>query len=1391
MKERQYLKKTILLCSEIDGTVFKRLFHIVRREDEGSSAVCYEAYHEKSGRGILKEFYPQAAFGLERNKDGQLVHPLEFPDAYDRFKKAEKEYLEPYNMLLDAKQNGVNQDLATFIPEFEIYHGCDADGNIIGTTYVWTPEPKLDTFESICQEIHRHPEKEPEHKLVTVLTAVESLTKCVCALHSADMIHRDIKPANFGFLNRSNETLTQAITLFDINSVCSVFGDNEEVIGTEGYMEPEAGYEEPDNQTDIYSIGATLFNAVIVTDETVEDGFLYRSDYYDRLHELVDQSKLIRASEANSHPRLRYILTTILRRSLCERTCRYANCEELLEDLKTALYYALPSEFAKKVRSGERWMLADVEKALDANTEKNSSLAIQYHLYTHPLYQCVPESEETINVLVIGFGSYGQKFLDICLQTGQIRKKNICVTVVSDDLVDREIYLSERPELANFFNVDGSVADERDNYGDLTFETRRLERDDPDAVIEVLQNIMCEHYDSKKPHYVFVALGDDEINLAAADACKTAAEVLETDCLVSFICEKADYADRTSSTLCPLYINADIKASPFYDEIERMAFNTHLIWEKNLNVDYRLIRSGFRKPYNHDSCVSNVLSLKYKLYSMRIDLEKTGCNEAARLFRNAVQGKEKLTLRDELIWIEHRRWVTEKICQGWRRIEDLEECAGGITKDERAKKHVCIVRSRPDQRLAKEFGSGSGYEKWDKASRKDLDQLDELDRMSVELHRMFARKAREAKKQNLLSGSSITGLRSLIEGNKKATVAFQEWYTCLKDIWTGDSGKVNLYKGLKNTFLSTADSLPADRRKSVREQVKAFESVFYPVLASMEYRDWKRDDVAFIDNIPFVLTYTESAYLAIPFATGENSQVFENVSAATVVNPARILYLYSIEREQDISPLEEAVPFVIEYMRKKHFKAVVDFVISSPRKLTDRINEDVKQKILRTGSGKIRLVKVLEADDPQMAAQAFELYLNQRAANKRFFAVEKNFTRLSYLFKGSGLYNSFASYEFDSGDIKFFNLSGCDMLGYIKKNPYISVTDMITFRLSSSESSNQPEFFEDYKQLWAKYIEKSSLWKALCNLLGTYAEQNDTLVRLKKKSLGNKNQTSDVFHYILPFSCSKSASKIIRFLIEQEILEKDSRVNGFTTDSCKVILVDRCGYRAHYDRLFANIYALPNPDAISLHLNTKSHEVHVVFDNLVVNGIQVPADKMAQIRPLMEFFSEKRYVINLAITADGKMSFTYATRQIKELMTTAGKMLEVYTYHKIRELGAFDDAVSSFEVEWEGTDVRSEFDCILTKGFRSLFIECKARPDIEQGFYFKIEKLAEQFGIHATAVLIADTQEKPYYDSTPVNAMQRKRGGMINVVTIWKPDEISNIGYTLLRVINGKYLNDE
>lgn len=1391
MKDRQYLKKTILLCGESDGAVFKRTFVIVKKLSEGASSICYEAYHGNSGRGVLKEFYPQDAYALERTEEGQLIHSPEFQDACERFLRAEKEYVEPYEMLMAAKQNSENQDLSTFIPAFEIYHGCDENGNIGGTTYIWTPEPKLETFDKVCDEIHKHPNDNPEHKLVTVLSAIESLAKCICALHSADMIHRDIKPSNFGFIKRGNETLTQTLSMFDINSVCSVYGKFDGVVGTEGYLEPEAGYEVVNNQTDIYSIGATLFYAIIVTDEAKSGGYLYKREYYDRLREMVDESRLIRASEANSHPRLRNILAEILKRCLCERTYRYENCEDLLDDLETALYYALPSDIARRSRSGEKWVLADVEKSLDVNKEKNSFLAIQYHLYEHPLYQCSSNKEEEINVLVIGFGNYGQKFLDACLQNGQIRNKKLHVTVVSDDLTDKEIYLSERPELADFFNIDGSLEEKEDTYGDIAFEITKLERGDQAANSAILQNIMCEHYDNKRPHYVFIALGEDSLNLAAANACKTAVEVFEIDCVVSYVCEGDQTSDENSPILYPLYVNQDVKNSAIYPEIERMAFNTHLVWEKNLNVDYGVIRADFRKTYNHDSCVSNVLALKYKLYSMGIDLKTTSFSEAARQFRAMISDKSNRGIKNELIWIEHRRWVTEKLCLGWRRIENLEDCAGGITKDEKNRRHVCIVRSRPDQKLATEYRANDNYDKWDKASNSDLSQLDELDRMSVELHRMFARRAKAARKQNLLSGNNMAGIRGLIEGNRKAVVAFQEWYTCLKDIWNGDIGKVRLYKGLKSSFLDATDTLSEERRKSVREQVKAFEAVFNPILASMEYRDWKQDDVAFVDNIPFVLTYTENAYMVIPFAVGDNTGVFGNVAASTVVNPARILYLYLIEKKQDVRELQKAIPYVIEYMRKKHFKAAVEFVLAYNGTMLPVVNEEVVKDVIRLGEGRIRQVKRIVLDGTETVAEELEAYLKQRRVGKRLFAVEKNATKLSYMLQGAGFYNSFASYQFDSDSMKFNAMTGCDMFGYIKKTPYITVTDMAAFRLSSSESSNQPEFFDDYKELWKKYCEKSWLWKLLCDILGEYAEKNDTLASFKKKIPREKCQEPQEYHYILPFVCNRSVAKIIQFLKVQEVLEQGSRVNGYTTDSCEVVIVDRCGYRSEYDKLFSNVYALMLPDAITIHLNTKTHEVNVVFDNLVVEGVQIAGGRIAELSSLMDYFKGKGYVINLVVSSDGRMSFTYATRQIKQLLTTAGKMLEVYTYHKVKELGRFDDVVSSFEIDWEGTDVKSEFDCILTKGFRTLFVECKARTDIEQEFYFKLASLAEQFGINATAVLIADTQEKSFYDNAPINALQRKRGSMMDVVTIWKPDEINNIGHTLLKVINGTYVSEE
>ena len=367
--------------------------------------------------------------------------------------------------------------------------------------------------------------------------------------------------------------------------------------------------------------------------------------------------------------------------------------------------------------------------------------------------------------------------------------------------------------------------------------------------------------------------------------------------------------------------------------------------------------------------------------------------------------------------------------------------------------------------------------------------------------------------------------------------------------------------------------------------------------------------------------------------------------------------------------------------------------------------------------------------------------------------------------------------------MSFVDVNGCQELAYINKNPHISVADMMSISLSTSDSCNQPEFYMDYKKLWARYRKKTSTWKMLCRLLKNYANTNDIITKLV---LTKDKCEEQELKYYLPYTCFETVKKIISFLKENGAIESESMVSMYTTSSLEVIIKDKMGNKEKYDCIFSNVYKLMGENDLTMFYNDRSHEVLFVFDDLMVSCLDIPANN--ELVQLFDFFSENGYLINTTIYQN-KISFTYATRRIKELFTTEGKMLEIYVYHKLKELGKFDDVVSSFEIDWENTALKNEFDCIVTKGFRTIFIECKARTELEQDFYYKLSSLAEHFGINSTVVLVADTEEKKDTEVSKKNSIQRQRGNMMNVITIWKNEEISNIGHTLLKIINGKYVD--
>lgn len=1002
------------------------------------------------------------------------------------------------------------------------------------------------------------------------------------------------------------------------------------------------------------------------------------------------------------------------------------------------------------------------------NSFETATGVIQKLLYDKPLYNYV--DKENVNILVFGFSQLCQRFIDIAFEVSQVNGFKLNITVINNIIEAKDLYLNNRPAFSVFFDVDNNSVNQ--SYGKLSFVTNESN----DTIENFLTNNLLD--EKKKYSYVFIDYDNDKTNYSIAKTCDSCRDLLDYNFIIHFAAAKPR---KTSKYINVVLRNDTIENHKDYTKLKRMAFNCHLVWNSKDDIDIRKLQREFNANYNFSSSFNNILSIKYKLNSVGIDFDSI---TAAGQFYDIIESKksEDKTKIVSLIQAEHKRWNVNMICNGWQTQKDLNNCLYGV-KDKKNKLHPCIVRSSTALALSELEWKKSNNVLWDSAGKKELANLDDLDKMSVKLHRIFKKKADEIKKENLLSDNDIFEIHKLLANYKKADAAFKKYILCLQEINSGSKAQTRLYDYYKVRLNKELLNVPQNISKLVNKRISTIESIFYPILESEKYIDYKSYDKDLITKIPFILTYKTTIHLGLPLGIENdgviNNQIlFQNVASTLFINPSRVTYFYNYDSKED-NKIISALQYIVNCMNSHNLRTCVNICLF----ISNDYNEQFLN-VLKELSDRINRIDVIFYDNEDDLESKLADYIKTR----RFTALEKNNSKTTNLLYGMRCYRNNPHFEYDNFNNKLTSSNGCEYLKYICFTPHLKISDLFEFR-NSLDTTEIPDLQQDYEYFWGLYKKRSykseSIWKALCNALNTTNDKENVLSISISKYDANSNKNT----YFVESTYIDAFNKMLNGLSQI-----DPKINSNTEFYANNIYKVGVSAPNHVHKGIREILSKPYLliNASDVNVVKEKQNSKIIFNNLMVCKLEYETlkteaakayVKYEELIDLLEEINKNNFIVNLNKCKDGEdYSFCYSSHQIKSLLTSAGRVLELYVYYKAIENGGFDEIANSVEVVWNDDNVENEFDIILTKGFRSLIVECKAQSQLKQDFYYKLDSLNRRFGINSLPIVVADTNENENHDNS-ANDIQRSRGKDMGIETIYKTNDIANIGNTLKSVL--------
>lgn len=959
--ERQLLESNDnLTLTAKDGSESE--FTILEYIGSGSDCVCYFAKSEEiSGR--LKEFSP-----LEKLTQKKYLERRE-------------EFLTHLKILEKARNSQEGQVLNNCLPVQDILYCKER-------LFVWSPQDRYGI--TLAEYLQKTPqEKRSFSYLLKIIMTVGSFLKTI---HIMGLVHCDIKPQNVLITTDADkkEINPYNLTVFDSGSVINLLlSTSPTSCGTKGYAAPELAYKKVGNYCDIFSLGAVLFNAITDKKFCKED--------YALLPQYVALSVLTRDLNIKSQR----LLTKILQEALAPLIQnRYARVSDMLEDIRR------------------------LEKNMTALPQKKDDLSmkilLQNLLYRNPL----ESKKRDIFVAVIGAGSLGQKFIDQILQiqvpylnaNGTFSERNLWIKTFSLEAdLDRETYLNVRPALKDFVKIQGEEPTE-DCYARLDFcATPTVQGRAFSSNMDINRKLakkIIETFEGELD-YVFVALGDDELNRAVAAA--------------------FDFLS------CPVtFISQNIPAVRDF-QLERMGFNTHLSWLGSLSgVEINDVREEYLQRYNHESSLDYALSVRYKLAALEISLEDNLM--AAQQFAEKIKNQDLLAT---LSMYEHRRWLLEKVTLGWRAQKDIEfSCLNSLRRNGKPQSdseflHHCLVPCGKEQPLSEM------PEKWNEPPD---DTLDPLDKMSVILHQALVRESTRLKRANFDSY-----MKPLRDDLNSFDVQLDKFEWLLKEIWSN-----NIYhsRKFKSYFKEFKKSLSTKAVKATTESLDLIFRTFIVIAESNLCRNYKANDKILVENIPLILTY-EQPQLAMAF---DDRETFLNVASSTILNPKKLKYLYCFDKKSRTKDLIQRVQALQKYFSERKIKAELSFVIA----------------VLPMGKFEEKKFQMtfpemkLEVQKCQNSNAVTEFFLEKlREGNYLFDGSTKLFRLLSDQSEFTQKISvNLPYFELDMLTKKFVSVAKvCEFLKYIKDEAHLQVKDIFSLQAIEAQARAQTDAFH-YEKLF-------------------------------------------------------------------------------------------------------------------------------------------------------------------------------------------------------------------------------------------------------------------------------------------------------------------------------------